>query len=150
MPAANAKKWLIQDSSVLINTGTVAVPVWTEVEGINNVTLDPSVSDTDLTDFNSGGFTERYPVRRDATVNVTGYHMEDIADGARPVGQAAVEAVRSLLGSAAIKQFRVLAPSAKGFMVPGYVNVTGPSGGVDDGASWGFVVTSAGQMVPVI
>lgn len=149
MPAASAKKWLIQDAVIEINTGTEAVPVWTEVEGINNVTLDPSVSDTDLTDFNSGGFTERVPVRRDWAMAVSGFHMEDPADGARATGQAAVQAENSKLGTDAIKSYQMTVPSGAGFKGPGYVNVTGPSGGTDDGAAWGFTITSAGELTPV-
>src|SRR5689334_4791838 len=99
-------KFLARDLSIDINTGTPGVPVWTPVKGLNTLTHSPSSTDAETTDFDSDGRAEHMKAERGDSWTLAGFSLEDVADGSRDPGQAAVEALGRAVGLASLGQFR--------------------------------------------
>ena len=118
-----------------IQTGTVEAPTWTEVAGINSITVTPSRRDADTTTFANAGWDQATVVGRGATVAAAGCAMYD-ASGVKDPGQVACEALADEIGTAARGTFRIALPGGKAFEFSGDVNVTPFGGGVSDVARW--------------
>ena len=118
-----------------IQTGTELAPVWTEVGGINSITVTPSRRDADTTTFANAGWDQATVVGRGSTVAASGFAIYDAA-GVKDPGQVACEALADEIGSAARGTFRVSLPGGKAFEFTGDVNVTPFGGGVSDVARW--------------
>jgi hypothetical protein len=148
MPAADATKVLARDWTFSLNTGTIALPVWAEIEGINTVSFDPSKNDADTTDYGDAGLQSHLPASRGMGMSLEGFYMVDEADGARALGQAAVKAAGALIGPSGLKQWRVLDPSGEGYTYLGSVLATEGGGGVDDPAAVSYAITRSGGETP--
>lgn len=118
-----------------IQTGTELAPAWTEVGGINSITVTPSRRDADTTTFANAGWDQATVVGRGATVAASGFALYDAA-GVKDPGQVACEALADEIGAAARGTFRVTLPGGKAFEFSGDVNVTPFGGGVSDVARW--------------
>lgn len=57
------------DAKIYRNTGTVAVPVWDELEGVKDVTLNLTMQEADVTTRSTGGWMQREPTLADASVD---------------------------------------------------------------------------------
>lgn len=138
-------KVLIRQWTVSINTGTTALPVWVEVGGVDNVSPSRSKNNADTGDFASAGWERHLPASRGRSLTVSGHYMEDVANGDRDPGQEAVETLGVAIGVAGIGEFKFESPGGNGFRLKGSVDITGPGGGKNDVASWGFVLDVDGQ-----
>lgn len=136
-----ARDWTFE-----INTGTVAVPVWTPVGGINSWSHSPTKNDTDTTTFDDDGRLSHMPISRSDAFGLEGLYSEDPADGTRDAGQEAIEAAAAAVGTAGLKQFRITSPggTTKTFMAS--YNVTQGGGGNDDGTAWSAEITVDGAI----
>lgn len=137
-------KFLARDLQIDINTGSVAVPVWTPVGGLNTLTHSPSSEKADTTDFDSNGRAEHLVVQRGDEWALAGFSLEDVADGARDPGQTAVEALAQLVGAASLDQFRLTSPGGNTSTFMASAEVTLAGGGHNDAAAWAATITVSG------
>lgn len=119
-----------------INTGTTEVPVWTRVKGINTWSHSPTDNDADSTDFDSAGNPEHQKASHADEYTLVGQYKEDVGDGSRDPGQAAVEALAAQYGPDSIGDFRITSPGGNSTRFDATANVTVGGGGNDDNASW--------------
>lgn len=143
-------KVLIREWTISVNTGSEAVPVWTEIGGIDNVAPSSNKNNADTGDFSSGGWDRHLPASRSRGFTASGHYMEDVANGDRDPGQEAVEVASNLIGTSAMKGFQFESPGGNGFTVRGSVDVTPPGGGKNDPASWGFSLDVDGPPVALV
>lgn len=134
-------KVLARGWTFFINTGTYAVPVWTQIHGINSFSPSPEKNDADTTDFDDAGSLSHLPVSRGRAFTLEGFYKVDVSNGDRDEGQAAVEALSDSMGVAGIGNFKFVAPDASIDLFSGSVNVTPPGGGSDDAAAWSVEIT---------
>ena len=137
-----AREWVFEIESATPDT-------WIEIGGINSMAPDRSKDDADVTDFNSGGWSEHLPAQRGLSVTLDGFYLEDDA-GARDLGQARVEEVAQIVGHAGLVGFRMTSPASAGnrrISGEASFNYGGPGGNNNDGASWSAEATFSGQPV---
>ena len=107
-------KVLSRDYDFEVNTGTIAVPVWTQINGLDEdgIGIAKSNRTANFEDADDGGFARPRIIGRGYTVSLKGARMEASDDGTRDPGQAAVEAVAGEMVAAAMLQFRITSPAA--------------------------------------
>lgn len=129
-----------------LNTGTVAVPVWVAVGGINTWSHSPQAADADTTTFDDAGRDSHMKASRGDQFTLNGLYQEDEADGTRDAGQEAVEAWGAEVGPASRKQFRITSPggTTKTFIATATVTVGG--GGNNDATSWSAAIKVDGTI----
>lgn len=146
------RKFLARDLAIAISTApgvdTIAGTdddTWTPVGGLNSLTHAPSTSRADTSSFDSNGRDEHLPASRGETWTLAGFTLEDVANGARDPGQAAVEALGKLVGPAGLGYFKVTSPGGNAIIFEASVEVTLAGGGHNDAAAWQAVVTVNGE-----
>lgn len=139
-------KFLARDLDIEINTGTIGSPVWTPIGGLNSLTHSPSSTDAETTDFDSGGHSEHMKAERGESWTLAGFSLEDVADGARDPGQAAVETLANALGLASLGQFKITSPGGNTATFMASAEVTRAGGGNNDPAAWQAVVRVSGEV----
>lgn len=139
-------KFLARDLTIQINTGTIAVPVWTGIGGLNTLTHSPSSSDAETTDFDSNGRAEHMKAERGDSWSLAGFHLEDVATGDRDAGQAAVETLAQAIGLTSLDQFRITSPGANTSTFMASAEVTTAGGGNNDAAAWQAVIRVSGAI----
>jgi len=112
--AGTPDKVLSRDFEIKVNTGTVEVPIWTKINGLDEdgITIKPTSRETDFADANDEGFAKPVIIGRGYSVSLKGARLEASDDGTRDPGQAAVEAVADATGYAARLQFKITSPAA--------------------------------------
>jgi hypothetical protein len=135
----SARDWVVE-----INTGTVAVPAWTQIGGINNFVIGRNDEETDTTDFDSGGMEEHHVMQRGKTLGLEGFFKEDPANGDRDAGQEAVEAHAELVGAASLKQYRFTSPGGTGKVAMFSAKIGSVGGGNNDKTSWAVELKRSG------
>lgn len=107
-------KVLSRDFPIDVNTGTIASPVWTQINGLDEDGIDikDDPREADFGDANDGGWAKPMIIGHGYTVSLKGSRMEASDDGTRDPGQAAVEAVRQSTVYDAQLQFRITSPAA--------------------------------------
>lgn len=139
-------KFLARDLNIDINTGTIGAPVWTPIKGLNTLTHSPSSTDAETTDFDSNGNPEHMKAERGHQWTLAGYALEDVADGSRDPGQAAVETLAKAMGLASLGQFRTTSPGGNTGTFMASAEVTQPGGGNNDTATWQAVLRVSGEV----
>lgn len=122
-----------------IQTGTSVAPSWTEVKGINTITLAPSKREADTTTFDTAGWDRSTVLARGLTVTASGLALYD-ASGVKDPGQVACEALGTEIGTAARGTFEIHTPSGAKYRFTGDVMVTAFGGSVNDVAQWSVEV----------
>jgi hypothetical protein len=135
-----ARNWTIE-----VNTGTVALPVWTKVGGINTFTLSNDKEDADTTDFDSDGYSEHIVAGRSNEITFEGFFLEDPADGTRDLGQQEIEDLAVLVGTEATGQTKITSPGGKAKIYTGSFGVGDVGGGNNDPTAWGATMTVSGK-----
>lgn len=135
----NARDWVTN-----INTGTEAVPVWTQIAGINNFVINRGTEKTPTTDFDSGGTAEHHAMERSKTLGLEGRRLEDPADGSLDPGQEAVETLADAVGVASLKQFQFISPGGTIRTAKFSAEMGGIGGGNNDKTSWGCTIERSG------
>lgn len=120
---------------LFIQTGSEIAPTWTEVKGINTITLAPSKREADTTTFDTAGWDRSTVLARGLTVTASGLALYDAA-GIKDPGQVACEALGTEIGTAARGTFEIQTPSGTAYRFTGDVMVTAFGGGVNDVAQW--------------
>lgn len=131
-------KYLARDFVFELNTGTVAVPVWTPIGGL--VTWSPTTEkeDVDDTTFDNDGIKAHKVVSRGAGLTLEGFYIVDNVTGARDPGQDALITLAGAIGYDSTKQLRITEPAGKTVMsVSADVN----HGGGDKNANSAFTAT---------
>lgn len=107
-------KVLGRDFDIEVNTGTITVPVWTQINGLDEdgITISKSNRTADFADADSGGYERLRVIGRGTSIALKGARMEASDDGTRDPGQAAIEAVSGKMVAAAMLQFRITSPAA--------------------------------------
>ena len=130
-----ATKFLARDLTIEVQTNPVG-PVFTPIGGLNSLTHSPSTERADTTDFDSGGRPEHIVAQRGESWTLSGYAMEDVADGTRDAGQAAVETLGNATGTAAVGVFRLTSPGGNTREFNASVEVGLAGGGHNEAAAW--------------
>lgn len=148
MPSAAARKFLARDLLIEINTGSIAVPTWTPINGLTSLTHAPSTERADAGGFDTGGRKAHIVAERGDTWTLEGHTKIDLTDGAKDAGQAAVEASAREIGPAAEEQYRLTQPGTGSdvYTFMGTAEVTLAGGGHNDVASWGAVIEVTGAV----
>lgn len=142
------EKVFFRDSEIEINTGTIAVPVWTVIANKKSLAATFSSNETDLTDWESDGDTEHAVMSRVRSFTLACHRMEDVATGNRDPGQEAAETLGDQVGNASIGQFRLTTPGASTwiFHASASVNPFAGSGGNDDAIEWSAELKVSGAI----
>lgn len=129
-----------------LNTGTIGVPVWTEIGNINTWGHSHSSNDADTTTFSDAGRMTHMKASRGDEFTLGGLYLEDPANGDRDPGQEAVEAWADEVGPDSVKQFRITSPGGvtKTFLSTAAVNNGG--GGNDDPNKWDVTIKVTGTI----
>lgn len=135
-----------RDFTFELNTGTIGVPVWTPVGGINTWSHTPQSKDADTTVFDDDGNEAHMKIRRGHQFTLAGLFKEDPANGDRDAGQEAVEAWGLLIGSASKKQFRITSPGGSLRTFLATATVTSGGGADADATSWSAAITVSGAI----
>jgi hypothetical protein len=135
-----------QDFEFDLNTGTVGVPVWVPVVGINNLAHAPTTNRADTRHFGDGGRLKHWVASRGDTFTLTGLRQEDHDTGDRDPGQEAVEVWANQMGPDSIKQFRITTPGGNTLAFNASAEVTRFGGGNDDPSAWTVVVEVDGPI----
>lgn len=140
------RRFLARHVLVEANTGTVAVPVWTEVKGLTGIDHSPATERADATGFDSAGRAEHIVAQRGDAFTLNGHKLIDPDTGAGDPGQEALETAGRAMGSAAEIMIRFSVKDEAGDPISGsdrYAftvtpEVTGPfgAGGTNDVATW--------------
>lgn len=131
-----------------INTGTVALPVWTPIGGLTSLTFSTEKSDVEDTDFDSNGWAEHKVAQRAVTISAEGFYKEDPVTGARDAGQEALIALADAVGYDSLKPFRVTTPGGNVTTYQVSAKVDAPSGGgLNDNAGFAAELTVSGKPV---
>lgn len=138
-------KTLARDWTFTINTGSVAVPTWTTINGINSHSWSITKNDADTTTYDDEGWLSHLPASRGKSVTLSGIYMEDPSNGDRDPGQEACETASELIGPDGLKQFKITSPGSTTITGLGSVQVTSGGGGNDDPGGWEAVVTFSGK-----
>jgi hypothetical protein len=143
-------KLLAQEYDLSIRTvvGTSPTPdTYVPIKGLTGISISPSKSDVDTTDFDSDAWMAHLVARRGASWSITGHRLEDKTTGARDPGQEAVEGYAWSVGSDAVATFQYASPGGKLYTFDATVNVTPFGGGNDAISTWSFEATMTGAMV---
>lgn len=139
-------KFLARDLDIEINTGTIGAPVWTGIGGLNTLTHAPSSTDAETTDFDSNGRSEHMKAERGESWTLAGFALEDVGDGTRDPGQAAVETLANALGLTSLGQFKITSPGGNTATFMASAEVTLAGGGNNDPAAWQAVIRVSGAV----
>lgn len=137
---------LMQDTDAEINTGTIGVPVWTQIGGITGITHSPTTARADTKNFDTPGRERHKVVRRGDSFTISAQRQEDEGDGSRDAGQEACETAGQAVGSAAEKQYRLTSPGGSTLTFLATVQVTEFGGGTDDIANWSAELVVTGSI----
>ena len=77
---------------------------------------------------------------------LSGFWLEDVSDGSRDPGQAAVETLAKAVGLASLGQFRITSPGGNTITFLASAEVTLFGGGNNDPASWQAALTVSGDV----
>lgn len=135
----NARDWVVE-----INTGTPAVPVWTQIGGLTSFSLGHTSEKTPTTDFDSGGRSEHQVMERGGSITIEGRFLEDPANGTRDAGQAAVETLGDAVGNASLGTFRFTSPGNTAKTRKASVDLGDQGGGNNDKTSWSATLEFSG------
>lgn len=139
-------KQLARQYTFEINDGSVDVPDWVEITGVNTWAHNPSKNNADTTTFEDEGVTTHLPASRGHAYTLGGLVKYDGTTGDRDPGQLAVMAWAGRIGPEGLQQFRITEPGAGGdtytFMASASVQVGG--GGNDDPSAWSVTVDVSG------
>ena len=141
-------KVLSRDFKISVNTGSEAVPAWTQIMGLGDdgIAISPSSSDVDFSDASDGGWEKPVIIRRGYSVALKGDRME-ATDGTRDPGQAAVEAVQDEMGLPGLLQFKIASPATTPETLTFKASVEATPFGGSDKSSWEASLKVYGQIV---
>jgi hypothetical protein len=132
-----------------LNTGTEAVPVWTQVRHLDKWAHAPKKGSADTTTFDDEGHPTHLVASRGDEFTMTGKYQEDPDTGARDPGQEACEAWGEETGNTSLKQFRVTTPG--GNVIGPFLcsaQVTRGGGGLEDSNMWELALEVSGKLNP--
>lgn len=137
---------IMSDTTAEVNTGTIAVPVWTGIGGITQISHAPSTTRADTHNFDTPGRSRHRVTRRGDSFTIQAQRQEDESTGDRDPGQEAVETIGAAYGSAAEKQFRLTSPGGETLTFMATAEVTRLGGGTDDVANWQAALEVTGDV----
>ena len=112
--AGTPDKVLSRDFKIGVNTGTVLVPEYTNIGGLDEdgISFSTSSREVDYMDADDGGLAKPVVIGHGYTCALKGARMESSVDGTRDPGQAAVEAMQDLTGLAGMLMYEITSPAA--------------------------------------
>ena len=137
-------KILARDYDFHLNTGTVGVPVWTEIKGVNTWSHSPTGNDADTTTFDEDGRMSHLKASRGDAFSLQGLILMDVGTGDRDPGQEAVEAWADEIGPDSLKQFKITSPDTSTLVFLASATVTHGGGGNDDPSAWNVEMNVSG------
>lgn len=137
---------LARDFTFQLNTGTVSVPVWVSIGGINTWSDKPSSKDADTTKFSDAGAATHLKASRNREWTLKGLLQEDSADGVRDAGQDACDTWANSVGAASRKQFKITSPGGRARTALATAELVVGGGSNDDPAAWELTVKTSGAI----
>lgn len=141
-----ATKILARDFDFHLNTGTVSVPVWTEINGVQSWSHSPTGNDANTTTFDEDGRLSHLKASRGDAFTLDGLYITDVDTGTRDAGQAAVSVWADAIGPDSLKQFRITNPDGNTLTFMASATTTQGSGGTDDPAAFSIAITASGAV----
>lgn len=138
-------KFLARDLTFEVQTNPVG-PVYTPVGGIESLTHSPSTDRADSADFDSNGRAEHLVVQRGDTWAISGFSLEDVANGDRDPGQAAMEELGKSMGLSSMGHFRITSPGGNSIDFDGSAEITLAGGAHNDLGAWAANVEVSGDI----
>ena len=143
---------LARDYKLEVNTADETTPVWVNVAGLQEITLNITDDTADGTDLDDGGWSGQLITGRGWNISATGIETSDDAGGTltRDAGQAYLEGLSTEVGSAAVAHIRrVHRTTGAGY--EGYAAVSLPTRGGNRTAINPFspTLTGTGALTPV-
>lgn len=138
-------KFLARDLTIEIAVGGSGGG-YTAIKGLNTLTHSPSSTDAETTDFDSDGHSEHMKAERGDSWTLAGFTLEDVLNGDRDPGQAAVEALAGRTGLNSLGQFRITSPGGNKLDFSASAEVTRAGGGNNDPAAWQAVIRVSGAL----
>lgn len=132
-----------------INTGTEAVPVWTDITGITGITPGQTSTKTDDTDFDTDGWAAGTVVERGKSLSVA-MNYKEASDGSQDPGQEALLALGEATGPSAKGHFKYVSPGDNGHTFRGTVDVAWPGGEKSANATLTAEITLDGKPTPFV
>lgn len=138
---------LARDYTFEVNDGTIAVPDWVQIGGLNTWSHSPSSGDADTTKHVDGGRRSHMKASRGDEFTLSGFRSLNDDLSARDPGQLICEAWAASVGRSSRKQFRITeddSAETKVFMAT--AEVTQGGGGNDDPSAWSLKITVTGSI----
>lgn len=142
-------KFLARDLTIYIAAGSSGSGSgggdFIQVKGLNSLTHSPSSTDADTTDFDDQGHETHLKAARGESWTLAGFRLEDVANGVRDPGQAAVEEIAQAIGLDSLATFKITSPGGNSIVFRATAEVTLPGGGNNDAAAWQATVKVSGK-----
>ena len=119
---------------------------YTEIKGLNSLTLSPTTNRADTTDFNDAGRLAHIVASRGLQISLEGFRMEAESGGDRDPGQEAVEALADEFSHDSLGQFRLTSPGGEVWTFKASAEVTPMGGGNDDPNAWTATLEVSGAI----
>ena len=129
-----------------------ATPTWTQVGGLNNLGTSFPASDTDVTTFDTAGWTAKVVMERGLQLKLGGFLKVDSVTGVQDSGQSQIEAAGFVTGAGSVKDFRLTIPrlpdlsKLRRYSFSATVSLDDQGGGNNDLVSWGATLQSYGTV----
>lgn len=136
---------LARDWRLDVNTGTVAVPVWTQVRGVSAFTPTITPTTQDDSDYDSGGWGSTTKTMLAWSISATLLRKVSVVDGARDPGQEALREASDQFSDAGIVHVRWYEREVGGEAYSGSAQVNWEPQGGDTTALKSVNVTLLGQ-----
>jgi hypothetical protein len=139
-------KFLARDLDIEIQVGGSGGNQFLAIKGLNTLTHSPSSTDAETTDFDSDGRSEHMKAERGESWTLAGFTLEDVLNGDRDPGQAAVEALALETGPESLATFRITSPGGNTATFSASAEVTKAGGGNNDAAAWQAAIRVSGEV----
>lgn len=120
---------------------------YTEIYGLESLTISFSKSDVDVTTFSSDAWEDHIVGTRGFSVKLEGILVVDAVTDEQDAGQKLVDTLALKTGYEARGEFKITFPSKVTYTFTGTVNRADSGGGKADAISWGCEITGCGKPV---
>ncbi len=118
---------------------------WVQIGGLSSLSVSYDSNQTEVTDFDSEGFSENLTTERSFSIEAEGFRLVDPETGDVDPGQKIVDDYAETVGYASIADVRVNLIGGSTLEMRCSIEPGNQGGGVNDAASWGATFNSFGK-----
>lgn len=118
---------------------------WTQIGGVNELTVSYDSDSAEVTDFDSEGFSENLTTERSVSFQVSGFRIVDPETGDVDPGQKIVDDIADKVGYEALVDVRINMIGGQTMKFTANLEPDDQGGGTNDPASWGATFNSFGK-----